>query len=263
MNLSFYNGALGARMQQEKLNVIGNNVANVNTEGFKSKNPVFSNLMYMNMNAGENANTRLRAGAGVRLEKTDTNMEAGTLIETGNPLNFTIAGEGLFALRNPADNSTLYTRNGSFIRSERADGEFYLATNEGHLVLGKDNNPIKVLERAEEDFGEEDFGDEGDFGDEEAAPGEPPLKDRIAVFRFDNYNDMTNVGSNKFIPVEKNGYPVLDRQAQLMEGTLESSNVDFAQEMVRMLETQRAYQYAIRMITTSDEIEGTINSLRG
>lgn len=104
MNLSFYNGALGARMQQEKLNVIGNNVANVNTEGFKSKNPVFSNLMYMNMNAGENANTRLRAGAGVRLEKTDTNMEAGTLIETGNPLNFTIAGEGLFALRNPADN---------------------------------------------------------------------------------------------------------------------------------------------------------------
>ena len=109
MNLSFYNGALGARMQQEKLNVIGNNVANVNTEGFKSKNPVFSNLIYMNMNAGENANTRLRAGAGVRLEKTDTNMEAGTLIETGNPLNFTIAGEGLFALRNPADNSTLYT----------------------------------------------------------------------------------------------------------------------------------------------------------
>ncbi len=254
MNLSFYNGALGARMQQEKLNVIGNNVANVNTEGFKSKNAVFSNLMYMNMNASENADTRLRAGAGVRLEKTDTNMGAGTLLQTGDPLNFTIAGKGLFAVRNPADNSTSYTRNGSFIRSERADGAFYLSTNEGHLVLGKDNNPIKLSETAEE----EDFGDE-----EEGLLRDQPLKERIAVFKFDNYNDMTNIGSNRFLPVEKNGYPVLDGQADLMEGTLESSNVDFAQEMARMIETQRAYQYAIRMITTSDEIEGTINSLRG
>ena len=65
------------------------------------------------------------------------------------------------------------------------------------------------------------------------------------------------------MPIDKNGYPTLKEDGNLMEGVLELSNVDFAQEMVRMMETQRAYQYALRMVTTSDEIEGTINTLRG
>lgn len=255
MNLSFYNGALGARMQQERLNVIANNVANVNTEGFKSKNAIFSNLVSMNLNASENANTNLRAGSGVKLEKTDTNMKDGSLRQTDNPLDFAITGEGFFAVQNPADNSISYTRNGTFIQSERADGAFYLATSEGHLVLGKDNQPIKLFGKEEEEM-LADLDEEGN-----AKP--QTLKERIGVFAFDNYNDMTSAGSNRFIPVEKNGAPTLMEGNRIAEGAVESSNVDFAQEMTRIMETQRAYQYALKMVSTSDEVEGIINSLRG
>lgn len=250
MNLSFYNGALGARMQQEKLNVIANNVANVNTEGFKAKNAVFSSLIQMNLNAPENPNTNLKAGAGVKLEKTDTNMANGGLLETDQPLHFAIQGQGLFGVRNPQDNSVSYTRNGSFISSNNQDGNFYLATSDGHLVLGKDNNPIKLFGSEEEDLEDDDLAD-------------LPLEEQIAVYKFDNYNDMVSLANNRFMPIEKNGTPSIEDQIQLIGGALESSNVDFAQEMARMIETQRAYQYALRMVTTSDEIEGTINSLRG
>ena len=254
MNLSFYNGAIGAIMQQEKLNVIANNVANVNTEGFKGSNAIFSNLIYMNMNDTENAATRLKSGSGVKVEKTDTNMQDGSLRQTDSPMDFAIIGDGFFALRNLADNSTMYARNGSFIQSQGANGAFYLASSDGHFVLGKDNNPILLSGTAEED----------EFLDEEVqALQNQSLAERIAVYGFDNYNDMVHIGSNRFMPIDKNGYPTLKEDGNLMEGVLELSNVDFAQEMVRMMETQRAYQYALRMVTTSDEIEGTINTLRG
>ncbi len=254
MNLSFYNGGLGARMQQEKLNVIANNVANVNSEGFKAKNATFSNLIYMNQNASENAVTGLKAGAGLRLEKTDTKMDSGALIETSGDLHFAVIGEGLFALQNPVDASISYTRNGSFISSERKDGAFYLSTNDGYLVLDKNKKPIS-LSASQEDEGLTDEDDQSLTG--------KPVSERIGLFKFDNYNDMISAGGSRLIPVEKNGYPVLSSDASIKQGALESSNVDFAQEMARMIETQRAYQFALRMVTTSDEIEGTINSLRG
>lgn len=251
MNLSFYNGAIGAIMQQERLNVIANNVANVNTQGFKGSNATFSSLVYMNLNDNENAVTNLKAGAGVKVEKTSTNMSDGSLQQTDMPLDFALTGDGFFAVRNPADNSTLYTRNGRFIQSQGVDGEFYLGTVDGYFVLGKDNNLIQ-LSSAEED----------DLTDEEALANQN-IADRIGVFVFDNYNDMTHIGSNRFMPVEKNGQATLKEGSSVIEGMLEQSNVDFGQEMVRMIQTQRAYQYALRMVSTSDEIEGTINSLRG
>lgn len=256
MNLSFYNGAVGATMQQEKLNVIANNIANLNTEGFKGKNAVFSNLVYMNLNDNENAATRLKSGAGVKIEKTDTNMAAGGLNQTNNPYDFAILGDGFFALQNPSDYSITYTRSGNFIQSEGEDGDFYLASADGHWVLGKDEEPIWL-------FGAEEEVDEDWFDEENIDEENQSLAERIGIFQFDNYNDMRSVGNNRFMPTDKNGYPVLQEENNIMEGMLESSNVDFAQEMVRMIETQRAYQYALRMVTTSDEIEGTINSLRG
>lgn len=255
MNLSFYNGAVGAAQQQERLNVIANNIANVNTEGYKAKNAVFTNLIQMNLNEGEQTQTRLRAGAAVKLDKTDTDMRSGALKQTDDLNDFAIIGEGFFALRNPADYSVSYTRNGSFIASQRADGAFYLSSSEGHLVLGKDQQPIRLFGGAEEE-------PTWDAEDEESLTN-LPLTERIGVFRFDHYNNMQSVGSGRFLPTEKNGYPVLSEDTPLVQGMLESSNVDFAQEMARMIETQRAYQYALKMVTTSDEVEGIINSLRG
>ncbi|MDO5095067.1 MAG: flagellar hook-basal body protein [Peptostreptococcaceae bacterium] len=251
MNLSFYTGAVGAMSQQDKLDIIANNIANINTDGYKSKSSTFSNLIYSNMNAAKNANTKLKTGVGVKIEKTDMDMSGGALRTTDSPWDFAIVGDGLFALKAPNGNEISYTRDGSFILSKQSDDKFMLATKDGYLVLGKDNQPIEIKQ---------------DIQDPEKVEGkeelEQELEQKIAIYQFDNYNDMQSLGGNRVMPVAKNGTPKLV-EVGLQRGATETSNVDFAKEVSKMIETQRAYQFALRMVTTSDEVEGIINSLRG
>lgn len=252
MNLSFYTASVGAMSQQERLDIIANNIANINTDGYKSKSSNFSNLIYSNMNAAKNTATKLKTGVGVKIEKTDMDMSSGAFRTTDNPYDFTIVGEGLFAVKAPNANEISYTRDGSFMLSKQSDDKFMLATKEGYLVLGKDNQPIEVQsELAKENSVE---------GKEEL---EQELEQKIAIYQFDNYNDMRSLGANRLMPVAKNGQPKLNEGVSIQRGATETSNVDFAKEVSKMIETQRAYQFALRMVTTSDEVEGIINSLRG
>lgn len=258
MNLSFYTGATGALGQQERLDIIANNIANINTDGYKSKSSTFSNLIHSNMNARAGEASDLKAGVGVKIEKTDIDMQNGGFIETDNPLDFAIIGEGFFGIKAPQGNQVLYTREGSFIQSVQPDGRFLLATKDGYLVLGKDNQPIEIKPPKAES--EEKSGNlsAGRSQQENLLP-----EDRIAIFQFEHYNDMESVGNNRVLPKPKNGPPKIANEVRLQKGVMETSNVDFAKEMARMIETQRAYQFALRMVTTSDEVEGIINSLRG
>lgn len=237
MNLSFYTGSVGAMSQQNKLDIIANNIANINTDGYKSKSSTFSGLMYANMNAPKNAQTGLNAGVGVKIEKTDIDMKNGAMNKTDGPLDFNIVGEGLFAIQMPGTQDVSYTRDGSFIMSKQQNGEFHLSTKDGYQVLGKDKLPIIIKE-------------------------DESLEDKIGVFTFDNYNGMLSVGANRLKPEAKNGVPKVNESAQIQKGGVETSNVDFSKEVSKMIETQRAYQFALRMVTTSDEVEGIINSLR-
>ncbi|MDO4710773.1 MAG: flagellar hook-basal body protein [Peptostreptococcaceae bacterium] len=256
MNLSFYTGAVGAMSQQEKMDIISNNIANINTDGYRSKSSTFSGLIYSNMNAAKGQDTRLKTGVGVKIEKTDISMDMGTFIQTDDPLSFAITGEGFFGIKMP-NGEIAYTRDGGFILSRQSDGSFFLATKDGYPVLGKDNAPIVV----------EDHVKDGESSDnaaiKEATLKDAALEERVAVFQFDNYNDMESVGSNRMIPKAKNGSPRLANEVRVEKGMVESSNVEFAHEMSKMIETQRAFQFALRMVTTSDEVEGIINSLRG
>ena len=95
MNMSFYTAALGAAGQQEKMNVIANNIANVNTDGFRSKNAVFSDLMYYNMRDEQGADTRVKAGSGIALGRTDTDFSESSMAPTGGNTDFAIR-KGLF-----------------------------------------------------------------------------------------------------------------------------------------------------------------------
>lgn len=234
MNASFYSGARGMITEQDKLNVISNNVANVNTVGFRAKSSVFMDLMYYNMHSQE----RVTTGTGVRMQHTNTDYSSnGVTQEEGGGFNFAIQdSDGFFMLRNQITNEITYTRAGNFSLSLHNDGYFYLLSDAQKYVLDGNGNPIRYIN-----------------GELTARPG---------VFTFANMNGMESVGSTEFSPVPKNGNPIRVDSANILEGYLELSNTDMAQEMSDTVVASRAYTYALKMVQTSDEIEQTINGLR-
>lgn len=234
MNLSLYSAAAGARAQQGKLDVISNNLANLHTSGYKTQLAGFVDLLYENYERGVTRDPD--TGAGVRHEKTDFVFTPGSIQETGFEYDYAIVDEGFFAVYNPEDGEVYYTRNGAFRASNFGGGIFYLADQNNNLVLSKDMGLILINAGSEETL-------------------------NIGIFDFAHKEGFLAQGDNYYLPVEKNGNPiVLDDQPK--QGWLEMTNVDMAAEMTRVIETQRAYQIVLKMIQTTDEIEQNINSLR-
>ena len=237
---SFHTATLGAIGQQSKLDTIANNISNINTNGFKTKNAVFSDLVYTNLNADKGTNTNLQAGNGIRIEQVNTDFSQSSLNETGLMNDFGIQGQGFFMLQNPATQEVTYTRDGSFSLSLRGQ-QFYLASSDGNLVLDKNKQPIMMS------------------GEGKDSNGNTP---NIGIFEFRQNSGLENIGNNEFRPVAKNGPALVSATAKLIQGSVEASGVDTASEMAKMIETQRAYSYALKMVQTSDEITSTVNSLR-
>ena len=238
MYTSFYTAARGAMEEQEKLNVVGHNLANANNYGYKAKTTVFTDLMYYNLNNYTGEDTRYKAGAGINVEKTNTDFSPKGLITTEDKFDYAINGKGFFMLRSPITNEITYSRNGHFSMSKRGN-EFYLVNDNGNFVLDENRNPIRVLD--------------GNTGE---------LSGQIGVYGFNILDGMQSTGNNEFVPVLKNGEPFLMRDAKLIDHALEMSGVDVADDFTRMIEAQRAYSYALKMVQTSDEIVNTINTLR-
>ena len=238
MYTSFYTAARGAMEEQEKLNVVGHNLANANNYGYKAKTTVFTDLMYYNLNNYTGEDTRYKAGAGINVEKTNTDFSPKGLITTEEKFDYAINGKGFFMLRSPITNEITYTRNGHFSMSRRGN-EFYLVNDNGNFVLDENRNPIRVLD--------------GNAGE---------LSGQIGVYGFNILDGMQSTGNNEFVPVLKNGEPFLMRDAKLIDHALELSGVDVADDFTRMIEAQRAYSYALKMVQTSDEVVNTINTLR-
>lgn len=239
MYTSFYTAARGAIEQQKRMDVVANNLANTNNYGYKTKNAVFRDLMYYNLNNPNGEDTPMKAGAGITVDRTDTNFEKTSYLTTNGDFDFAIEDKGFFMLRSPITGEISYSRNGHFSMSQRGD-EFYLVNDNGNLVLNKAGNPIRV----------EQYDTSAEIGPQ------------IGVYNFEVLNGMLSIGHNEFQPVEKNGNPYLLPEAKPVDHALEGSNVDVADEVTRMIETQRAYSYALKMVQTSDEVVSTINGLR-
>ena len=261
MYQSFYTGALGAGSCMAKMSVIANNLANINNDGYKPKTAVFSDLLNYNLNDSEEAVTNLMAGNGVRLQRTYTSYDVGAMTQTNSPLDYAIAEDNaFFMVQDPATGEITYTRSGSFHRGQWEDN-YYLTTDNGKLVLDQNGEPLeaevpdieKLQAMLEEDY-EPEEDDEDDEDDED--------KPRISVYTFSNPSHLTSVGNTEYAAPE-GMEPVLVERAKIVSSALERSGTDLSKEMVRMIECQRAYSYALKMVTTSDEIETTINSLRG
>jgi flagellar basal-body rod protein FlgG len=243
MNQSFFTAAVGAGQQQQRLNVHANNIANVNTHCFKAGKPTFASLMYSGLQGIDGQN--LPKGSGSQMILADPNFNSGGLQPTEQRLDYAIIGEGFFALYNPADGEISYTRDGSFTLSgfERPNQEgileyvHMLSDGEGRFVMGQNGEPLEVTN--------------------------PDMAQPIAVYTFENTNGMSPLGGGRFSPLDKNGPAQLLANPNLQQGFLESSNTDLAQELGKVIESQRSYSYALKMVQTSDEIESTINGLRG
>lgn len=245
MDPSFYTAAVSAAQQQLRMNVHGNNIANVNTYGFRCKRPTFNCLMVGNM---EGINETLPKGVGSRMVMASTDYSTKGFAETGLDFDYAIEGDGFFALFDPVPGTYSYTRDGSFTMSERKvnvtqeDGTveqtsvWYLADGLGRFVLNDEGRPIEV--------------------DPEHTGEMLP----VGVFDFINRDGMMHVEENTIIPVEKNGN-LRRGDGKLIQGYLEMSNTDLANELVKVIEAQRSFSYMLRMVKTSDEIASTVSSL--
>lgn len=248
MNQSFFTGAVGAYQHQTRLNVHADNIANVNTYGFKAQRASFASLMYENLNAIEQE--QVKSGTGTRIQMTRTNHGQGGSITTGKAQDYMIQGDGFFALADLSTGEITFTRNGSFQVSGlleptgnlTEDGEeetqivYYLTDGEGRFVLNTQGALIQV--------------------DDQNA--ECP----VGVFDYRNYDGMLRQDNSQYLPVDKNGNLFLG-SGTVVRGMLELSNTDLASEITQVIEAQRAYQVSLKIVQTSDEIETTINNLRG
>lgn len=229
---AYYTALNGAMGSQNYLDVLSNNMANVQTEGFKKSKPEFSDLLYTNIRGVEGANTELKSGSGTKLNKVDVVFTQGTPVRTGVPTDFAIQGDGFFAIQFEEEN--LYTRGGSFEVSN-IDDENYL-TYQGGFVLNKDEEPI-IVENTDDI--------------------------EVGIFVFNNNGALEQAGNNLFrIANEDVEYNLLEN-SKVMKGFIETSNVEVSEEMVKLIQIQRAFQLNSIVIKTADEIEQTINTLKG
>ncbi len=243
---AFYNTANGASEQMDRMQVQGNNIANVNTYGYKADQSVFSNLMYGMLTGIDDE--QLPMGTGARTVSTVTNFDSTGLESTGRTLDYTIIGEGFFALRDIATEEISYTRDGAFRLSE-FEGLFYLSDGEGRQVLDAAGEPIVVGAVTESETGEITI------------TNDPDSLLPVGVFDIQYKDGLLHLDSGRFAVGEKNGTVTAMTEPQVMQGFLEASNVDLATELVKVIEAQRSYSFALRMVTVSDEVETTINNL--
>ena len=173
MNASFYTAARGAMTQQDRMNVISNNLANVNTIGFKAKNAVFSDLMHCVMHGQEN----VTHGTGVKLERTTTDFTSGGMTAAAEGgYNYYIDGDGFFMLKDQITGEISYTRAGNFSLSVKGD-EINLINDNRKQVLDENKNPIQLKD-----------------GKLSAKPG---------IFSFQNTEDMQAAGFSEYTPIAK------------------------------------------------------------
>ena len=257
MDASMWVAKTGLDAQQTRMNVISNNLANVNTTGFKRDRAVFEDLLYQNIRqAGGQTSTNTQAptglmlGTGVRIVATEKLNVQGNMINSQNPLDVAISGEGHFQVTQP-DGSTAYTRDGGFKVS--ATGQ--LVTSSGSLL-----SPALTIPPNAQTI---TIGRDGTVSVELNTGGQAVLG-QIQIARFLNPAGLTPVGQNLMKQTPASGTPTVGAPGtggagNLMQGTLEASNVNVVEEMVNMIETQRAYEINSKAISAVDGMLKYIN----
>ncbi|MEQ1508915.1 MAG: flagellar basal-body rod protein FlgG [Sphingopyxis sp.] len=243
----------GLDAQSMRMRVIANNLANVNTTGFKRERAEFETLGYQVVTApgatssGDNRYaTGLNLGTGVRVMGTGRLMNAGALQISENPLDLAIEGEGFFQVAQP-DGTTAYTRAGNFHLS-----------SEGKVVTGE-GRPLQPDIQVPDGAQSITIGADGTVTALVAGSAEPSELGKIEVARFANSAGLQALGNNLYAATSasgtaQTGAPGSEGRGSVRQSALEGSNVNIVQELVDMIETQRAYEVNSKMISSTDEM---------
>lgn len=268
MMRSLWTAASGMKTQQLAVDIIANNLSNVNTYGFKKERVEFKSLLYETMHkASEGTNSsepvNLQVGHGVRPAGTVKNFSQGNIERTENPLDFTISGNGFFAVQDSEGNIS-YSRDGAF-KISVLDNQVMLTSVNGDKILNTEGEPLllegaPIVEKIKVD-------EQGIFTYD--INGEVvELGQQIGLVQFKNTAGLEALGNGLFNQTVASGGPIPELgneemdKSKIIQGTLESSNVQAIEEMVKMIVAQRAYELNSKSIQTSDDMLSMANSLK-
>ncbi|MEW7975840.1 MAG: flagellar basal-body rod protein FlgG [Candidatus Thiodiazotropha endolucinida] len=248
----------GLDAQQTNMAVISNNLSNVNTTGYKRDRAVFNDLIYQNLRqvgAQSSENTELPSGlmvgTGVRVVATQKEHSQGNIVQTGNSLDVAIQGKGYFQVLHP-DGNIVYTRDGTF--SLTADGN--IVTPNGYELQPAMTVPSNAISLT--------IGSDGVVSTLVSGNNTPTQIGQIELAYFVNPQGLEPIGDNLYRETNASGgvnttIPGTDSTGTLIQAALESSNVNVVEELVNMIETQRAYEMNSKAISTTDEMLSYVN----
>ncbi|MHB1041878.1 MAG: flagellar hook-basal body protein [Eubacteriales bacterium] len=258
---SLYSGTSGMKNHQIRMDVIGNNIANVNTIGYKSSRANFQDMLYQFQRSpsvpGDNGAGSInpsQVGTGVLVSSIGTNMGQGAMQNTGRVLDLAIQGNGFFQLKDNGGNF-YYTRNGIF----NQDANGCIVDNNGYQLTDVDGSEIRI----EGQVGELSVGKDGVVTATDTSGVDMGVSAQIGLFSFANPEGLSKIGQNLYketttangsVSGQATLIDMANATSSINSGYLEMSNVDLIDELANMIVTQRGYQANIRTITTSDQM---------
>ena len=269
---SLWSAATGMIAQQTNVDTISNNLANVNTTGYKTEVAEFKSLLYQNLQTktttanGEQKPISAQVGLGVRNSSITSIFTQGNFYESTSASAFAIDGEGFFAVRT-SSGETQYTRNGNFNWSIDNNGRMSLTTSDGYQVLDAQGKAITVPD----DYVENRITITADgqlcYPDESNNP--QPIGSTIGLFQFQNPAGLEKTSGSFYRVTAASGDAINEattnleiRRSGVVQGYLEGSNVQVVDEMVNLIVAQRAYEMNSKIIQASDDMMGQANQLR-
>lgn len=249
--------ASGLKNQQRRLDTISDNVANINTAGFKGSRLDFKDALYTAGNVPGPPYTpagNQQKGHGLMISSVTKDFSDGSLVSTGNNLDFAIIGDGFFELEDTMGN-TCYRQGGNLYVSMIGD-RHYLVDSDGSFVRNTGGVRVIIPEGTTKLEVEEN-------GTVTFFTGETPLMtDQLGIYRFNNNSGLMSAGGGKFRATEASGEAEPTYDATIKQGFLENSNVNLAEEMTRLIRAQRAFALAGRALSTADQMEGLANNMK-
>jgi len=256
-----YTAAAGMNAQQNNIDVTSNNIANVNTTGFKKDRAEFADLMYQSLNytanaTSENTNnpTGMDVGLGVRVSGIQKSFIQGSLKETGNSLDIAIQGKGFFQIDTPAGD-TAYSRNGSF----KLDSEGSIVNSQGYKLIPEIVIPANMTNTS--------IAADGTVSAMNPTDGTINVLGQITLVDFINPAGLAPKGNGLFSQTTVSGDAIegianTEAFGALQQGMLESSNVQLVNAMVDLITAQRAYESNSKSLTTTDQMLQQVNQLK-
>lgn len=262
MSRSLWIAATGMMAQQMNIDVISNNLSNANTSGFKKQRMNFQDLMYQTDKFGGSFSTSetqapagLQIGLGTKPVSTQKIFTQGQYQNTNNPLDLVIRGDGFFKVEGP-NGESMYTRNGAF------------STNAEGILVTSDGMPLDPQITIPSDATKVSFGADGTVSVLTSGDTAPTIIGQLNIARFINPSGLQNYGNNLYTETAVSGAPMegqpgYEGLGSLDQGFLEGSNVETAEEMIKMIIAQRAYEVNSKSIQTTDSMLGIANNLKG